>query len=73
MAKQTEAAKKLKVTLTKSTIAELKKHQRTVEALGLRKIRSSAVLPDNDATRGMVFVVKHMVTVEEIDGSEVVK
>jgi len=60
------ANKMLKVTLIKSPIAELKKHKRTVEALGLKKIRSFAILPDSDATRGMIFVVKHMVTVEEV-------
>ena len=57
--------KMLKVTLIKSPIASLIKHKRTVEALGLKKIRSFAVLPDNDATRGMIFTVKHMVKVEE--------
>ncbi|MDR0856638.1 MAG: 50S ribosomal protein L30 [Clostridiales bacterium] len=60
-------AKQLKVTLVKSTFGALEKHKRTVQALGLRKIRSSAVLPDNEASRGMIFVVKHMITVEELD------
>lgn len=57
---------KLKVTLVRSPIASLEKHIRTVKALGLRKIRQSVIVPDNAAMRGMVFTVRHMVTVEEI-------
>lgn len=56
----------LKITLQKSPIACLKKQKDTIKALGLKKIRSTSVLPDNACTRGMIFVVKHMVTVEEI-------
>ncbi len=58
---------KLKITLMKSTIACLKDQIATVQALGLKKIRSQAVHNDNPAIRGMIFKVKHMVTVEEID------
>lgn len=50
----------------KSTIGSLEKHKRTVQALGLKKIRSSVVVNDNPAMRGMIFVVKHLVTVEEV-------
>ncbi|MDR2504831.1 MAG: 50S ribosomal protein L30 [Oscillospiraceae bacterium] len=59
---------KLKITLVKSPIACLKKHILTVEALGLKKIHQSVIQPDNDAIRGMVFTVRHMVTVEEVEG-----
>lgn len=59
--------KKLKITLVKSPISSLQKHIRTVEALGLRKLHQSVVHEDNPSTRGMIFVVRHMVTVEEID------
>lgn len=67
MAKKTEQAetKKLKVTLVKSTIGSLDKHKKTVQALGLKKIRSSVVVDDTPAMRGMIFVVKHLVSVEE--------
>lgn len=58
--------KKIKVTLVKSTIACLKDQQKTVEALGLHKIRDSKIFNDNDAIRGMIFKVKHLVVVEEI-------
>ena len=55
----------LKVTLVKSTIGAIPKHRKTVEALGLKKRNKTVVLPDNEATRGMVAQVKHLVKVEE--------
>lgn len=55
----------LKVTLVKSTIGAIPKHKKTVEALGLKKLNKTVVLPDNDATRGMIAQVKHLVKVEE--------
>ena len=58
--------KQIKVTLVKSTNGCLKDQQATVAALGLTQIRTFNVLPDNDATRGMIFKVKHLVTVEEV-------
>ena len=59
-------AGKLKVTLVKSTIGAIPKHSATVEALGLKKLNKSVELPDNDAVRGMIWHVKHLVKVEEI-------
>ena len=59
-------AGKLKVTLVKSTIGAIPKHRATVEALGLKKLNKYVELPDNDAVRGMIWHVKHLVKVEEI-------
>ena len=58
---------KLKITQTKSTIACLKKQIATIEALGLHKIGQSVIQKDNPAVRGMIFRVRHMVKVEEIN------
>ena len=58
---------KLKITQTKSTIACLKDQIATIKALGLRKIGQTVVKEDNPAIRGMIFNVKHMVKVEEIE------
>ena len=58
---------KLKITQTKSTIACLKKQIATMEALGLHKIGHSVIQQDNPAIRGMIFRVKHMEKVEEIE------
>ncbi len=57
---------KLKITLKKSTSGRLVNQIRTVEALGLKKIGSSVIQPDNPAIRGMIFTVKHLVAVEEV-------
>ena len=59
-------ADKLKITLVKSPIGAIPKHRKTVEALGLKKLNKSVELPDNDAVRGMVWHVRHLVKVEEI-------
>ena len=55
----------LKVTLVKSTIGAVPKHKKTVEALGLKKLNKTVVLPDSAATRGMIKQVQHLVKVEE--------
>jgi large subunit ribosomal protein L30 len=59
-------ADKLKITLVKSPIGAVPKQRATVEALGLRKMNKTVVMPDNDAIRGMIWHVKHLVKVEEI-------
>ena len=57
--------KTLKITLVKSPIAAVPKQRKTVEALGLHKVNKTVVLPDNDAVRGMIWHVRHLVKVEE--------
>ncbi len=59
-------AEKLKITLIKSTIGAVPKNRKTVEALGLRKIGKTVEMPDNEAVRGMIRNVRHLVKVEEI-------
>ena len=56
----------LRITLVKSTIGAVRKHKRTVEALGLKKLHKTVELPDNAATRGMIKQVQHLVKVEEV-------
>jgi len=58
---------KLKVTLTRSLIGRPETQRKTIKSLGLHKLNSSSVLPDNSAIRGQVFKVKHLVEVEEVD------
>lgn len=60
----------LKVTYKKSTIGYAHDQKRTVESLGLRRLHQSVLLPDNEAVRGMVFKVRHLVAVEEVAGDE---
>lgn len=59
-------ADKLKITLVKSPIGAVPKHKKTVEALGLKKLHKTVEMPDNDAVRGMIANVRHLVKVEEI-------
>ncbi|MDO4788072.1 MAG: 50S ribosomal protein L30 [Johnsonella sp.] len=59
-------AGKLKITLVKSPIGAVPKHKATVEALGLRKLNKTVEMPDNEAIRGMIWHVKHLVKVEEV-------
>lgn len=61
-----KAKKTLRVTLTKSPIGRSADQHKTLRAMGLGKVGSSHDLPDNDAIRGMIFKVKHLVTTEEI-------
>lgn len=59
-------AGKLKITLVKSPIGAVPKHKATVEALGLKKLNKTVEMPDNEAVRGMIWHVKHLVKVEEV-------
>ena len=65
MAKKTKSdgGKRVKITLVKSTIGFDKKQAKVVEGMGLRRIGHSVELPDNDATRGMIHKVRHLVVV----------
>ena len=60
-------AKKLRVTLVKSTIGQKPDKKATVRRLGLKKLNSVVEHDDNPAMRGMVHSVQHLVKVEEID------
>jgi large subunit ribosomal protein L30 len=57
---------KLKITLTRSLIGRPQTQRDTVKALGLRKLNSSVELPDNEAIRGQLHKVEHLITVEEV-------
>ena len=60
---------KIKITQTKTSVGAPEKHRRTLQALGLKHQRS-VVQDDNDAIRGMVFQVRHLVRVEDAEGQE---
>jgi large subunit ribosomal protein L30 len=66
MAAKPESQARLKVTQTKSTISHIARNRATIKALGLHGIGSTSIVPDNDATRGMVRQVRFLVTVEEV-------
>jgi large subunit ribosomal protein L30 len=57
---------KIKVTQVKSSIRRLNKQKKTLEALGLRGIRKSAVHENTPSFQGMLKVVSHLVETEEV-------
>ena len=59
------AAKKIKVTQTKSSSGRLRTHRDTVRGLGLRRIRHTVELDDTPEIRGMINKVSYMVRVED--------
>lgn len=61
-------AKKLKITQVRSTIGRLESQKGTIRALGLGKLNRTVIHDDQPSVRGMIIAVKHLITVEEING-----
>ncbi|MDP9474060.1 MAG: 50S ribosomal protein L30 [Chloroflexota bacterium] len=59
----------LRITLVRSTIGRPGDQERTVKALGLRRLHHTVERPDTPSIRGMVTKIRHLVEVEEIDQS----
>jgi large subunit ribosomal protein L30 len=57
---------KLKITQVRSAHGRPPKQRRTIEALGLGRIRKTVTHNDTPQIRGMVKTVEHLLTVEEI-------
>ncbi len=60
----------LKITQVRSGVGRPETHRRTLRALGLKHHQASVVQPDNEAIRGMLFQVRHLVTVTPVEGEE---
>ncbi len=60
-----DAGKTVTVTLVKSPIGFQKVQGKVVEGMGLRRLNHSVTLKDTPETRGMIFKVRHLVTVSE--------
>lgn len=63
-------AKQLRVTQVRSGIGRPAVHRRTLRALGLKRHQQTVVHEDTPAIRGMLFQVRHLVSVEELRGEE---
>ena len=63
---QTATGGKLRITLVRSTIGRSGDQERTVRALGLRRLHHTVERPDQPSIRGMLRKVSHLITVEEI-------
>ncbi|MFS1514659.1 50S ribosomal protein L30 [Chengkuizengella sp. SCS-71B] len=59
-------ANKIEITLKRSLIGRPEDQRVTVKTLGLGKLNSSVVQPDNPAIRGMVKKVAHLIEVKEV-------
>ncbi|HUN09715.1 MAG TPA: 50S ribosomal protein L30 [Aggregatilineales bacterium] len=60
-------AKKLKIKYVKSAIGYEQSQKDTVRSLGLRKLQSEVIVNDTPAVRGMVFKIRHLLKVEEVE------
>jgi large subunit ribosomal protein L30 len=61
------AEKKLIVKQIRSGIHCQSVQKRTLEALGLRRMQQEVVHNDRPEIRGMIFRVRHLVSVEEVE------
>ena len=58
---------RLKVTQVKSAIGGKQNQRDSLRSLGLKRINDVVVHEDRPKIRGMINVVRHLVTVEEVD------
>jgi large subunit ribosomal protein L30 len=68
MAKAKQAntsGKKVTIKLVRSPIGFNKNQATVVQSIGLRRINHTVTLSDTPETRGMIFKVRHLVTVSE--------
>ena len=61
-----DAKKALRIKQVRSSISCPADQGATLRALGLGRIGKTVEQVDNDAVRGMIFKVKHLVEVEEL-------
>ena len=68
MPKKTAKSKEkvVRVTLVKSPIGYSQRHKGTIRALGLSRINQTVEHTDSDTLRGMLYLVDHLVEVEEL-------
>ena len=62
-AKRNEHAKRIRVTLVRSTVGFDKRQMNVVRGLGLRRIGHSVDVVDNPSIRGMILKVRHLLEV----------
>ena len=58
---------KVKITLKRSLIGQGHKSRETIKSLGLKKINSSVERELDPSLEGMLNVVKHLVSIEEVE------
>jgi len=58
---------KLRITWTRSTIGFPRPQRKVIQALGLRRLHQTVERVDTLSIRGMVYKVRHLVVVEEVE------
>ncbi len=58
---------KLRITYVRSAIGYNVRQKRTIRSLGLRRLGDQVEHEDNEAIRGMIRHVRHLVQVEEVN------
>jgi len=58
---------KLYIKLIRSTIKRVDKQKRIARALGLHKMNKVKVHNDNPVIRGMIYKIRHLLEVTEVD------
>ena len=59
-------SKKIKITLTKSSIGSVQKIIGTLKGLGLKKMQSTSTLTETPEVLGMIKKVQHLVKTEKV-------
>jgi len=62
---ENQPVKKVRVTLMRSAIGETLRHKATVRALGFHRLHQTVEHEDTPTLRGMLYLVKKLVRVEE--------
>ena len=63
-------AKRLRIRQVRSGINSERSQKETLRALGLRHHQDIVVKDDHPAIRGMIRKVRHMLSVEEVSGTD---
>ncbi len=58
---------KVRITLKRSLIGQGHKSRETIKSLGLKKINSFVVKELDSSVQGMLNVINHLVTIEEVN------
>ena len=64
--------KKLKIKQVRSAIGRKPDQKLTIRALGIRRLHQVVVHNDSPQIRGMIYKVKHLLSVEEAEHDEAV-
>lgn len=62
---ENQPVKKVRITWVVSAIGETVRHKATIRALGLHRLHETVEHEDSPSLRGMLYLVKKLVRVEE--------